>query len=328
MKKLLNVILLVVIFIAGFAIAKLTYINKSVSVAEKSGDGHAHEGSETEAHGEIEANKVKLSPESQEAAGLKFQTTKLTSFKGEISATGQINNDAPNSVQVKPASDGVIQSCGVLPGQRISAGQLLCVIEGKKGILEIKSPLNGTVISSFAVPGTAVDRISALHIVADLSSVNASFDVNEKDINSIYIGQRVLVKSHGKDVDEFYGKVTYISPSVDNETRTVKVGANINNISDQLKLGMFVKGSFEVEKQGSYIVIPRDAAQYSEGKRIAFVKTDDTEFEMRELKIADEKYDQLAVISGIKPDEQIVSAGGFLLKSEFFKSKMGAGCAD
>lgn len=328
MKKILYFIAFALVFIAGFTIAKLTAVNKSAVAIEKTDDGHGNEESEEEDNGESEENTVKLSNESQEAAGLKFEKTKMTAFKGEVSATGQINNDAPSSVQIKPETEGIVQKCGILPGQNISAGQMVCVIEGKKGILEIKAPLDGTVISSFAVPGTMVDKISALHIVADLSSVNAAFDVNEKDINAIHIGQRVMVKTHGKDADVFYGKVTFISPSVDNETRTVKVGVSIKNIPGRLKLGMFIKGSFEVERQGAFIVIPRDAAQYSGGKRIAFVKTGDEKFEMRELKIADEKYNELAVVSGIKPNEQIVSAGGFLLKSEFFKSKMGAGCAD
>ena len=328
MKKIPYLIVLAVVFIAGFVIAKLTVVNKAAVAVEKSDDGHGHEESEEEAHAENGENTVKLSPESQKAAGIQFTKTKLTSFKGEINATGQINNDDPSSVQIRPEAEGVVKSCGIMPGENIMEGQKLCVIEGKNGDFEVKSPLTGTVISSFAVPGTAVDRISALHIVADLSSLNASFDVSEKDINGVRIGQRVLVKVHGKDTEEFYGKVTFISPSVDNETRMVKVGVSIKNTAGRLKLGMFVKGLFEVEKQGAFIVIPRDAAQYSGGKRIAFVKTGDEKFEMRELKVADETYTELAVVSGIKHNEQIVSAGGFLLKSEFFKSKMGAGCAD
>jgi len=243
-------------------------------------------------------------------------------------ATGKIVQDPPDPIYIYPETAGKTENCGLEPGENVSKGQKICTIITSDGKVDVVSTVSGTVLSFPLPQGSSVDKITSLHTIADLTQLDAIFDIYEKDLGSVYRGQKVVVSASAFPGKVFDGKVNFISPAVDESTRTVKVRVKINNVNNVLKLGMYITGGFVLQSGKSSVVIPQDAAQFSEGKRIAFVKTGDDSFELRNLEVTGESADEIEVISGLKPYEQVVVSGGFLLKSEFFKSKMGAGCAD
>jgi cobalt-zinc-cadmium efflux system membrane fusion protein len=189
-------------------------------------------------------------------------------------------------------------------------------------LLEVKSPIPGVIIADFSKGGDRIDNVSSIYTVADLSKLGVTFDVYEKDIGKIKLGQKVLVRSVAYSEKTFHGKIVFVSKRVDETTRTIKTRALIENTDYSLKLGMFVSGEIIVESEEKYLVLPASAVQVMGDKRMVFIKTDDGHFKKKEIEIKSETKNEVAVSEGIKEGDLVVADGAFLLKSELLKDEL------
>jgi len=274
--------------------------------------------------------EVKLSKASQEIIGLETVAAKRSHFVEKIPVTGQIAQDAEEIVHVVPPATGVIVECKAKMGDLVKKDDTLCIIKhnGSEALIEVKTPIAGVVIADFAKKGEKADAVSALHTVANLTTLLATFDVYEKDISQIRLGQKIIVRSVAYPQETFEGEVTFISPRVDENTHTIKIRATVKNPQNLLKFGMFVNAEVVVESREEFFVLPQDAVHRVSGKRIVFVKAGDDDFQVKEVVVTKESKESVAIAEGIKEGEIVVTKDGFLLKSELLKEKMGEGCAE
>ncbi|MDO8602698.1 MAG: efflux RND transporter periplasmic adaptor subunit [Candidatus Omnitrophota bacterium] len=287
-------------------------------------------------HSEKEENclecedKIKLSLASQKAIGIETIAAKRSHFVEKIPVTGKISQDAEEIVHIVPPETGVIVECKVKMGDLVKKDDTLCVIKhnGSETLIEVKTPIAGVVISDFAKEGEKADAASALHTVANLTTLLAAFDVYEKDISQILLGQKIIIRSVAYPQEAFEGEVTFISPRVDEDTHTIKIRAAVKNPHNLLKFGMFVNAEIMAESSEEFIILPQDAVHHLSGKRIVFVKAGDNDFQVREVVVTKESKESVAIEDGIKEGEIVVTKDGFLLKSELLKAKMGEGCAE
>jgi RND family efflux transporter, MFP subunit len=248
----------------------------------------------------------------------------------KISVVGQIAQDAEHTVNVPPPGNGTVTECRAAVGSVVKKDDILCIVTltSSSSPVEVKAPVSGVVIGSSAKTGENVDTVSSLHTIADFSILQATFDVYEKDIKDIKMGQEICVRSIAYPDKCFHGEIVFISPRVDRETNAIKTRADIRNPENLLKLGMFIAAEISVETPEKYVVVPLEAVHSSEAKKMVFIKTGDEKFEAREVTVKEQSGGQMALLAGVREGEQVVTENGFLLKSELLKSKMGAGCAD
>lgn len=107
--------------------------------------------------------------------------------------------------------------------------------------ITIYSPMSGVVIHKHAVEGMYVSTGTNIYTIADLSRVWVILDVYESDLYWLNYGQKVEFTVEALPGEVFTGKVAFIDPSLDTDTRTVKVRLNIANPRGRLKPGMFVR---------------------------------------------------------------------------------------
>ena len=286
-------------------------------------DVHSEEGHHDE------KGTVHVKKESQELIGLELMTAQKKAFISKIEVTGEIAKETENMSHIVSPEPGILKSYLANPGDTVEKGSLLCVVESKAGnSVEIPSPGHGIIFAQYLKPGDVVDSLTSILTVADPDLLRASFNVYEKDLAGIKLGLKVLVKSVAYPEKTFEGKLVYISPSVDEKTRTIKIRVDVSNKEHLLKFGMFVTADILIESKDPYYVIPQKAVHFVNGKRVVFVKTADEEFRAREVKIAEETKDEVAVSDGLCEGDSVVIKESFLLKSELLKSEMGAGCAE
>jgi multidrug efflux pump subunit AcrA (membrane-fusion protein) len=278
-----------------------------------------------------EENELELSKKSQDLIALKTIHAELSTFKKKISVVGQIAQDAETSVHVvSPVSGQVIETKAQI-GSLVKKDDILCTvskINGETAIHEVRAPITGMIIGAFIKEGSRVDTVSSLYTIADLTKLGGTLEVYEKDIAGVKLGQKIIAQSVAYPKENFIGEITFISPRVDESTHTIKVRALIQNPDYHLKLGMFITADIIIESQEKYIILPQGTVHPLGGKKIVFVKKGDEKFEVQEVTIADESKEEVAVAGGISEGDEIVVQDGFLLKSEFLKSKMGEGCAE
>ncbi len=311
MKNFKPLLIVIIAFILGVAVSPYIRGHKSGSDSAKEEES-AEEGS------------IKLDKESQELVNLQTAEVKKSPLTDKISIAGQIAQDANETHNVFPPQAGVVVENTAQLGAIVKKGDVVSrlKVEDQEAPIDVQSPYDGVVIGDFDTVGQKVEKITALCAIADLSKVWANFDIYEKDIAKVAIDQKITVRSIAYPEESFEGKVVFISPRVDETTRTIKIRALIENLDYKLKLGMFINGEIFSQGTKEYLTLPASAVQTLGDKRIVFVKTNDADFHKQEVTIVSQTTDQVAVSKGVKEGDQVVTDGAFLLKSSLLKDEL------
>jgi len=150
-----------------------------------------------------------------------------------------------------------------------------------------------------------------------LSSVWVNLQVYQKDLPLVSEGQEVVI-SAGPDTPEGRGKISYLSPTVDEETRTATARVVLPNASGYWRPGLFVKGKVKVKSIHVGIIVPRTAIQTIENTPVVFVETKEG-FRPSPVSIGKGNEDYVEIISGLDPGQRFVSKGAFTLKAQLMK---------
>jgi len=130
----------------------------------------------------------------------------------------------------------------------ITDEQIKALEESKKAEthLKIHSPIDGTVIARHVLAGQYVSEGTELYLIADLSAVWMQAEVFERDIGLVNLGQAIEITTEAYPGEAFVGNVAFIQPTVQDETRTVKVRVDVQNKEAKLKPGMYVTAVLRV----------------------------------------------------------------------------------
>jgi RND family efflux transporter MFP subunit len=181
--------------------------------------------------------------------------------------------------------------------------------------LEFDSPVSGYITERNALPSVAVQPEMRLFTVADLSSVWVQAQVFQNDLGRIKVGDPATLTVSTFPGRTFRGRVDFIYPQLDTDTRTAKVRIVSANSELQLKPGMFVNVALKVPL-GRQLVIPASGVLQSGSRQIAFVDRSDGYLEPREVELGTRVGDDYIVTKGLKAGEQIVTSANFLIDSE------------
>jgi cobalt-zinc-cadmium efflux system membrane fusion protein len=178
----------------------------------------------------------------------------------------------------------------------------------------LRAPLAGKVLELSVVPGEFRNDTSAsVMTIADLSTVWVTSQVPESYIRFVQRGERVEINLLAYPGETFQGRVSRIADTVDPQTRTVKVQAEMDNRSERFRPEMY--GSIHhIESTGQMTVVPF-AAVFQDGVRtVVFVERAPGRFEERNVSIGKRAGDVVRVVSGVKPGDSVVVDGVMLLK--------------
>ena len=189
--------------------------------------------------------------------------------------------------------------------------------------LTFYSPITGFVTDRKAFPQTAVTPDTELYTVSDLSTVWATADIYGYEVPFVRLGQKVTLTLSYYAGKTYTGTISYIYPTVDPQTRTVKVRMQIPNPGFALKPQMFADAQLRVD-YGMKVLIPSEAVLDSGIVQQVFVVHPGGVFEPRKVTLGPVIDGNVAVLSGLKPGETVVTSGNFLIDSESkLKSAMG-----
>ena len=168
----------------------------------------------------------------------------------------------------------------------------------------------GTLIDLAVTEGDAVKRGQLLYSSADLSTVWAQLDGYENDLESVSLGQRVLLKSPNLSTFSSEGTVSFIDKVINEKTRTYSIRVEVPNESNTLKPGMFVRATLE-PRNSSGLQLPASAILWTGKRSLVYVQTASSSFELREVEVSQENSDYYTVLSGLSEGESVVVSGAF-----------------
>jgi len=177
------------------------------------------------------------------------------------------------------------------------------------------SPVTGFVTDRQAFPQKSVTPDTELYTVSDFSTVWANADIYEYEVPFVHVGQHISFTLSYYPGKTYSGTISYIYPTVDPQSRTVKVRTQIPNPGFALKPQMFADALLCVD-YGTQIIVPQEAVLDSGTEQRVFVVHPGGVFEPRKITLGPVIDGNVAVLSGLRPGETVVTSGNFLIDSE------------
>jgi membrane fusion protein, heavy metal efflux system len=191
---------------------------------------------------------------------------------------------------------------------------------GEIGILQLKSPIVGKVVSSKLSRGQSVQPTDTAYEIADLSSLWVELRLFEGDLAKVRMGDTVEISSESNPTRAFKGEVAHVGDVVDVETRSAALRVVVPNHDAGLRPGQSVHARIHTTAQaGKVRSVPRAAVTRIDGKPTVFVMVGKGTVEPRQIKLGAEDAHNVAVVEGLADHESVVVGGMFALKSEIFR---------
>ncbi|MBL6454979.1 efflux RND transporter periplasmic adaptor subunit [Belnapia sp. T6] len=184
---------------------------------------------------------------------------------------------------------------------------------------EIRAPLAGRVTDRRIDIGTSVSPETEAFVVADLSVLWVELAISASDLAHLREGQAVHLTG-GATGQAGEGKVVFVSPMLDSQTRTARAVAELPNPDGRWRPGAFVTAGIATEAQSVALSVPTEALQTVEGRTVVFVRTEGG-FIKREVVLGRRDERSAELVSGAQAGEQVATANSFVLKAELGKGE-------
>lgn len=199
------------------------------------------------------------------------------------------------------------------------SGEIRATIERKV----IRAPFSGTLGIRQVNMGQYLSSGDPIVSLQALDPIYVNFGVPQDEAKEVRTGRQVRILVGSGSRTEFLGQITAIDSIVDEATRNIKIQATLANPQGTLRPGMFVQAEVILPAKQSVVAVPASAISYAPYGDSVFVVTDlknpkgKTYRGVRQqfVKLAGARGDQVAVVSGLRPGDQVVSSGVFKLRN-------------
>jgi membrane fusion protein (multidrug efflux system) len=187
----------------------------------------------------------------------------------------------------------------------------------------IRAPFAGVLGLRQVDLGQYLNGGDAVVPLQSMDPVYVNFSLPQQDVQALKRGATVHVTAEDIDTGGCEGVITAMNSIVDEATRNVQVQATFRNAAGHLRPGMFVRVETSLGHGASVIGLPASAVSYAPYGNSVFVVTDMKSpggkpyrgVEQRFVQLGPRRGDQVSVVSGLKPGEEVVTSGGFKLRS-------------
>jgi Cu(I)/Ag(I) efflux system membrane fusion protein len=191
-------------------------------------------------------------------------------------------------------------------------------LEEKRSPLEfltIRSPIDGYVGRRDAQVGAYVSPGQELYESADIAKVWVLADVYEADIGRVRSGQQAALTLQALPGESFSGKVAYLYPAVNPQSRTMQARIVVPNNRGRLRPGMYADVVIDLGVTEG-ISIPADALVDTGEAQYVFVALPGGRFEPRPVTVGARTAEKVQILRGVHPGENVVTTANFLIDSE------------
>ena len=206
---------------------------------------------------------------------------------------------------------------------KLSDGQIQQVMDSGEPIVNwpIKADFSGVVTGINVESGEHVTEGAVLYQVADLNQLWAVFDAYEQNLPWIREGDNIRFNVSAYPEREFTGKVSFIDPFINPETRTAEVRTEVRNANGLLKPRMFARARISsvdpkviTADRGRELTVPKSAVMWTGKRSVVYVKVPGKNvptYEMREVTLGSGLSESYLVEEGLQPGEEVVTHGTF-----------------
>lgn len=188
--------------------------------------------------------------------------------------------------------------------------------------LTLSAPFDGIVLDKMVVRGQSVMPGMKLYRLADLSTVWVEGEVFEQDLAFIRAGAPARVDVAAYAGRAFAGRVSFVSPTVDEQSRAGRVRVVLSNPSGLLKPGMYATLFFDVRIGANVLSLPAEAVVMTGERNLVFAVGKDGVLEPRDVVLGPRAGERLQILRGVAEGERVAASANFLVDAE---SRLGTG---
>lgn len=190
-------------------------------------------------------------------------------------------------------------------------------------LAHVVATLSGTIIERKVTEGQVVQPATPVFLVADLSSVWVVADIPEQNAGAVQVGEDVAVEIAALPGRTVNGRLAFVSPVVNPDTRTVQARLDLPNPGREYKPDMLASVLIQGKPQRK-VTVPAEAIVREDNRDYLFVKTGTDEFRLKPVQLGIEYQGRRVVLGGVREGESIVTTGAFHLNNERKRQSMGA----
>lgn len=189
----------------------------------------------------------------------------------------------------------------------------------------LRSPIEGTIQQRDVVPGQTVGANETPFLVASIDSMWLMIEVAESDVVRLAPDQPVELRLRSLPDRLFAGELDWVSAQLDEQTRTARARAVLDNPESVLRAGMFGTATIRTSSGAPVALVPTDAVQRMQEGDVVFVPGEsDGEYRAVPVKTGAENAGYVEIIEGLEPGQTVVAAGAFDLMSALTASTRSA----
>lgn len=184
---------------------------------------------------------------------------------------------------------------------------------------DLLSDYDGVISKKMVNTGDHLKEGGVLLEVTDLTKVWAVFEVYEKDLQFLKVGQQISFSSSSSSNQVFDGKIAFIEPTLNVNKRVIEIRVDVDNRKGLLKPDMFLKGNVSLGESKKGISVPKSAVLWTGERSIVYLKTIDESgsyFQLREVKLGTNSGDAYEILEGLAIGDEVVTNGAFTLDAE------------
>ena len=217
-----------------------------------------------------------------------------------------------NATDLVVAAHKRIQAIGLIRPQ-------IAKIQSDRGVprsITFFAAHNGVVLKKNVLEGGFVSAGTELFTLADLSEVWVLADVYAQDFGALRPGQRATVTVQGIPGKTFSGRVDFIYPTMESQSRTVKVRIALLNPQRILRPDMFASVTIQTGSSAQSLLVPKSAVLRTGKRDLVILALGQGRFRPQQVQLGPDTPDHYAVQSGVKEGDIVVTSAQFLLDSE------------
>jgi cobalt-zinc-cadmium efflux system membrane fusion protein len=311
--------------LGSFGLALVWALLPVPAYADRSHD-EATESAAEEIHEHEEERAVRLPREVQQEFGITVDTARAGKLEIAIELPGEVAVNRERTAHVTPRFPGVVKEVYKSIGDTVSAGDPLALIESNEALstYTLRASIDGVIIDRHMTVGEFhAEADDPAFVIADLDTVWIDLSVYQIYLSQVRVGQQVTIYglNHYQGINTH---IAYVSPVVDEATRTAVARIILPNLDGRWRPGMFVTGRIIVDEVSVPVAVPQTALQTVEGQTAVFVETSEG-FTPQPVKTGRSDGTHVEIVAGLQPGQPYVAEGGFTLKAELSKSAFSGG---
>ncbi len=181
--------------------------------------------------------------------------------------------------------------------------------------IPLLAPIGGEIVERDVAPGQLLQAgTTQAFIISNMSTVWVLANIYQSDMAEVKVGDEVTVQTDSYP-DKFHGKISFISPAVDPNTRTLQARIVVENPGEKLKNNMYVTATVNAGVEQNAIAVP-DASvlRNDENQPFVYIATGSNQFSRRSVDIGQSEAGKTQIVKGLSPGDRVVGDGSLFLQ--------------